>query len=71
MGVQVYLNGEYYSAMYVRENVSPFSLARREGWSGQEDALDLVKAGNQVMQGSDDTYIELKEWLKTHDAASQ
>ena len=63
----VYLNGEYYSAMYVRENISPFSLARREGWAGQEDALDLVKSGYEVKQGSNETYLALKAYLDEHD----
>ncbi len=67
----VYLNGKYYSTMYIRENISPFSLARREGWNGQEGALDLVKAGNVVMQGSDELYVQLKEWLGSHDTSTQ
>ena len=64
----VYLNGEYYSAMYVRENVSPFSLARREGWAGQEAALDLVKSGADVKQGTNESYAALRTWLDGHDA---
>ena len=66
-----YLNGEYYSAMYLRENISPYSLARREGWAGQEDALDLVKSGREVKQGSNAAYAALKTFLETHDNASQ
>ena len=65
-----YLNGEYYSAMYLRENISPFSLARREGWAGQEDDLDLVKSGREVKQGSNESYAALKTFLETHDNAS-
>jgi len=67
----VYLNGEYYSAMYVRENISPFSLARREGWEGQEASLDLVKSGYDVKQGSNDSYIALKAWLDSNDNTTQ
>ena len=67
----VYLNGEYYSAMYIRENISPFSLARREGWDGQEDAVDLVKSGSEVKQGSNETYAALKDWLSSHDTATR
>ena len=67
----VYLNGEYYSAMYIRENISPFSLARREGWDGQEAALDLVKSGYEVKQGSNDAYIALKAYLDEHDNNTQ
>ena len=66
-----YLNGKYYSAMYLRENISAFSLARHEGWAGQEEDLDLIKAGNEVKQGSDEAYAELKSWLETHDANTQ
>lgn len=65
-----YLNGEYYSAMYIRENISPYSLARREGWAGQEDALDLIKSGREVKQGSNASYAALKTFLETHDNAS-
>ena len=66
-----YLNGVYYSAMYIRENISPFSLARREGWAGQEDALDLVKSGYEEKQGSNASYIALKAYLDSHDNATQ
>ena len=67
----VYLNGEYYSAMYIRENISPFSLARREGWDGQADALDLVKSGYEVKQGSNDSYLALKAYLDGNDNTTQ
>ena len=67
----VYLNGEYYSAMYVRENVSPFSLARREGWEGQEAELDLVKSGADVRQGTNGSYAALRAWLDGHDNNTQ
>ncbi len=66
-----YLNGEYYSAMYIRENISPFSLARREGWVGQEQSLDLVKSGFYTIQGSNESYLALKAYLESHDNASQ
>lgn len=67
----VYLNGKYYSAMYVRENISPFSLARREGWERQESSVDLVKSDNEIKQGSDATYLALVDYLKHHDNNTQ
>ncbi len=67
----VYLNGKYYSAMYMRENISPFSLARREGWTGQEDAIDLIKSDNEIKQGSDDDYLALNDYLNRHDNDTQ
>ena len=67
-----YLNGEYYSAMYIRENVGPFSLARREGWDeSAADNMDLIKAAKQVMRGSNSTYSALVNWLGSHDTSTQ
>ena len=67
----LYLNGAYYSAMYIREHMSTYAIARYNGWEGQENKIDLVKGGYTVMQGSNDTYAELKEWLRTHDTSTQ
>ena len=66
-----FINGAYYSAVYVRENVSAYAIARRMGWTGQEDDIDLVKSGREVVQGSDDTYLILKDWLSSHDTTTQ
>ncbi|MBQ3304477.1 MAG: CotH kinase family protein, partial [Clostridia bacterium] len=48
-----------------------FSLARREGWAGQEAALDLVKSGADVKQGTNESYAALRTWLDGHDANTQ
>lgn len=61
-----YLNGEYYSLMYLRERINTHSICQFEGWEGMEDDLDLVKANNNVMQGSNDTYEALIEFLKAN-----
>ncbi len=61
-----YLNGEYYSMMYLRERISTHSICQFEGWEGMEDDLDLVKANNNVMQGSNDTYEALIDFLKAN-----
>lgn len=67
----VYLNGEYYSAMYVREHVSPFSICRHEGWEGREGEIDLVKGSAEVMRGDNDDFAALEDWLKSHDCSTQ
>ena len=59
-----YLNGQYYSMMYLRERINTHSICQFEGWEGMEDDLDLVKANNNVMQGSNDTYAALIDFLK-------
>ena len=62
----LYINGEYYSMMYLRERINTHSICQFEGWEGQEDDLDLVKANNNVMQGSNDTYQALIDWIKAN-----
>ena len=59
-----YLNGQYYSMMYLRERINTHSICQFEGWEGMEDDIDLVKANNNVMQGSNDTYAALIDFLK-------
>ena len=66
-----YLNGEYYTLYNLRERVSKHSICQFEGWEGMEDDIDLVKANNNVMQGSNATFEELLHYCKTVDTASQ
>ncbi len=67
----VYINGMYYSMMYLRERISKYSICQFEGWEGMEDDIDLIKANHAEMQGSNDTFEELLEYLDTHDANTQ
>ena len=67
----MYLNGEYYSLMYLRERINTASVCQFEGWEGQEDDIDLIKANSREMQGSNDTFEELLNYLDTHDANTQ
>lgn len=63
----VYLNGEYYSAGYVRENISAFEICRHRGWEGMEDDLDIVKGQKTVLQGSNSSFAALCDYLSSHD----
>lgn len=62
-----YLNGEYYSLMYLRERINTHSICQHEGWVGMEDDLDLIKANNIEMQGSNKSFEEMLSWIKSHD----
>lgn len=66
-----YINGQYYSLMYLRERINTASICQFEGWEGQEDDIDLIKANSKEMQGSNDTYAQLIEYLKNHDSNTQ
>lgn len=60
----VYINGVYWGQYNMREHISTYSICQFEGWEGQEDDIDLVKANTNVMQGSNDTYAALLTWVK-------
>ncbi|MBQ8506507.1 MAG: lamin tail domain-containing protein [Clostridia bacterium] len=60
----VYLNGVYYSMMYIRERITKHSICQFEGWEGMEDDIDLIKANDRVMQGSNATFETMLEWIK-------
>ncbi len=62
----VYINGVYWGQYYMREHISTYSICQFEGWEGQEDDIDLVKANTNVMQGSNDTYADLLTWVNNH-----
>ena len=66
----LYLNGQYWGQYNLRERVNAESICQWEGWEGDEDALDLIRGNDTVMQGSDATMQALIEWLKTHDLNS-
>ena len=66
----LYLNGEYWGQYYLRERVSKYSICQFEGWEGQEDDIDLIKANSREMQGSNDTFAEMLEWVKKADPTS-
>ena len=66
----VYLNGEYYGHYNLREHVNADSICQFEGWEGQEDDIDLVKANVNLFQGSDETFQELLNWVKENDTST-
>ena len=62
----VYINGQYWGQYYIREHITAYSICQFEGWEGQEDDIDLIKANSTVFQGSNATFEELLNWVKTN-----
>ena len=60
----VYINGQYWGHYNIRERINKFSICQFEGWEGQEDDIDLVKANDRVMQGSNQTYADMLAYVK-------
>ena len=66
----LYLDGQYWGQYNLRERINTASICQFEGWEGQEDDLDLVKANHSVMQGSNDTFAALLTYCKSADCTS-
>ena len=59
----VYLNGEYWGHYNLRERINTFSICQWEGWDESlKDSMDLLKANTNVMQGSNEDWLKIKEW---------
>ena len=63
----LYLDGQYWGQYNIRERINPESICQFEGWEGDEDVVDVVKANTNTMHGSNDTFAELLEAVKQAD----
>lgn len=59
----LYLNGQYWGQYNMRERINTHMIAQHEGWEGDEDNIDLVKANSNVMQGSNESFTDLLDWI--------
>ncbi len=59
----VYINGEYWGQYNMRERINAYSICQWEGWDESlKDDIDLLKANDKVMQGSNASWKEFKEY---------
>ena len=63
----LYLDGQYWGHYNLRERVNSRSICQFEGWEGDEDNVDLIKANSNVMQGSNETFEALLKYVKSAD----
>ena len=67
----LYIDGQYWGHYNLRERINTANICQFEGWEGDEDDLDLIKANTNVMQGSNDTMVQLLDWVKSHDMKTE
>jgi len=60
----VYLNGEYWGIFNLREKVNEHYLASNHGVD--PDQVDLLEGNNSVIHGTNTDYLNLIEYLETH-----
>ena len=63
----LYIDGQYWGHYNLRERICKSNICQFEGWEGDEDDIDLIKANTNVMQGSNDTMVQLLDYVKSHD----
>ncbi len=63
----LYIDGQYWGHYNLRERICKSNICQFEGWEGDEDDIDLIKANTNVMQGSNETMAKLLEYVKSHD----
>lgn len=68
---QVYLNGEYWGILILREKINEHFVAANRGLD--PDRLDLLdgsgRSSSQVMAGSNHDYLDFWHFIETHDPA--
>lgn len=63
----LYLDGQYWGQYNIRERINPECICQFEGWEGDEDIVDVVKANTNTMHGSNETFAALLEAVKKAD----
>ena len=66
-----YINGEYWGHYNMRETANTDFICQMEGWVGMEDQIDYVRGNRTLMQGSDETFKSLVEWIKNNPTDNQ
>lgn len=64
--VVFYINGEYFGIFYIREKASENYVASH--YNVSPESVDLLQANGSIPNaGSNDEWLELKQFVKTHD----
>ncbi|NNC83552.1 MAG: T9SS type A sorting domain-containing protein [Flavobacteriales bacterium] len=63
----VFLNGEYWGIHNIRERIDEHYLAQNHGVD--PDEVDLLTLESTVEEGSSSAYLELRDYVATHDLA--
>ncbi len=65
----LYLNGEYWGVYFLKEKRSRFFVAQHEGTADTEN-MDIIKSSSLVSHGSNKEWLELMDYVRTHDLSS-
>ena len=61
----VYLNGEYWGLLNMREKINEYYLAQHHG--GDPKKIDLLEMNGTVLEGVNDHYVEMRDYIASKD----
>lgn len=61
----VYINGEYWGVMNIREKINEHFIASNN--AVEPDKIDFLEGHNSILQGSNEHYLGLIEFMETND----
>jgi len=63
--VRMYINGNYWGILNMREKLNEHYLAYNHGVD--PDSVDMIESNYIVIEGSDEDYVDMMNFLRTHD----
>ncbi len=66
----MYLNGEYWGVYFMKEKRSRFFVAQHEN-TEDADNMDVLKASSLVSHGSNQEWLQLMDYVKSHDLSNR
>lgn len=66
----VYVNGQYYGHMNMRERINPESICQFHGWDDPEN-VDILENKGVLVAGSGDDWWDLVDWVKDVDMTQE
>ena len=66
----MYLNGEYWGVYFMKEKRSRFFVAQHEN-TEDADNMDILKASSLVSHGSNQEWLALMDYVKSHDLSNR
>ena len=66
----VYLNGEYWGILNIREKINEHYVANNYNWTDADD-VDLLELNGSIVHGEDDHFVAMKNYVKSHTMSNE
>ena len=66
----VYLNGEYWGILNIREKINEHYVANNYNWV-DADSVDLLELNGTIVHGEDDHFVAMKNYIRSHSMSNE